>query len=802
MSDRVRRWWARRGSGGARRFPLGVLFAFAALLVTQEVAGDLVGDIADNALFDIPLWLKALVVVVLGGIAAVLSSAVDGGDQPAPDVATNPPAVPAAPAPPPGFVGRERQLADVVELATTSQATAVVGRRAVGTSAFTLRAAQQIRDLFPDGQVYLDLRGAAAGTPLSPERALWRVMHRLGIPEPRFTRRDRVDAAVGALHAWLASRRVLFVLDNVDDPEQVRRLITDAPDCRVLLAGSVDLERLDGVPTYHLTDLPTDEAVRLLATAAHDPAVATGDTAAAARLVEVCSHQPLAIRLVGELIRDRGWTVQRATAAVEEGQRAPDAASGDTAALRPLWDACDLTYRDLPPAQRRLFRLLALVPATEIGAGTAAAVAGVTPATAAELLDGLARRGLIESARPGRYRIRQMLATSARRYLEQDSTWRVNRAGVRLARYYCTIAEEYADQLLPASGGAGATREHDRAAAQAHAWFRQEREVMFRMVTAAGAFTRHTRGGIGRPISATPWLQRLAVALCIWLAHDGRLGEWQDVCEAVKAERLGPNTRTVAFWARNELATVHRLSGNPGAAVELLKDAVKLCAGRYHRGLAQARTNQGLALMDLGDVEAAITHLDAGLTLRHRSDRHGRAVAALALGVAYLRHGDLPAARQYLVEATNQFDTLGDVRGTATALNDLGAVLWEQHDRTGAREHWAIARERFARIGDEPGAAAVLLNTAAAALAAGEGSPEEARDALVDCLRLTTTRPPTRGTGLTHLYLGDAYSGCGEPDRARDHWRQAVDILTPMSAAEAAEARRRLDTVAPHRQAG
>ncbi|HET8680977.1 MAG TPA: tetratricopeptide repeat protein [Micromonosporaceae bacterium] len=811
MIDRARRWWAERRAGDGSSSSGWLLVV--TVLVISAVADAIIDKLTGAAVGSQPRWRLILVAAVLVVAVGIISTAVSRRSAPGPDLPPDEPAMPAAPTGPAGFVGREAELAQVVELVTAHQVTAVVARRGVGTSAFVLRVAQQLRDLFPDGQVYLDFRSAAAGGRLSPERALSRVLHRLGLPEPRPARRNRLDAAKEALERWLANRRVLFILDNVDDPDQAGRLLTDAPDCRVLLAGSFELERLSGVATYRLPDLNRADALRLLAASAEQPRLARGE-AAPLHLVELCSRHPLAIRLVGELIRDRGWPVRRVIDAITKGRDASRTEiAGDPVALQPLWDACDLVYRDLPPAQRRLFRLLALVPATEIGTGAAAAVAHVTTAQAAELLEGLARRGLVESAQPGRYRIRQMLVSSARRYLADVPSWQVSRATLRLVRYYALIAREYAGLLTPATQPAGHDSERAAAVAEARAWFRQEREIMFRMVT-SGALVWHGPGGAVRASAVTPWLQRLAMALCGWFVHDGRLGDWQEVCEAVLAKQAGPTSRTVELWARNELATVHRLNGRAQEAVEQLNAAVRLCRGRNHRGLAQARTNLGLALMDSGDVPAAIVHLDAGLALRPRADRYGRAVSALDLGVAYLRAGELAAARTYLVAATNAFDALGDRRGTATALNNLGVVLWEQQDRTGAREHWLIARQRFAEDGDDAGVASVLLNTAAAALAAavvpGEGAapdggavpsedveagaPAAARDLLVEGLRLLDNRPPAKGVGLAHLHLGDAYLRCGDPDAAREHWRQAADILASVGATESTDALRRLHT--------
>jgi hypothetical protein len=119
-------------------------------------------------------------------------------------------------------------------------------------------------------------------------------------------------------------------------------------------------------------------------------------------------------------------------------------------------------------------------------------------------------------------------------------------------------------------------------------------------------------------------------------------------------------------------------------------------------------------------------------------------------------------------------------------------VLWRQRDRVGALEHWAIARDRFSRVGDPAGAASVLHNEASAMLSEEHTAPGIARTLLLEAVRLTAGRPPTRDTGLLHLHLGDAYLRCGEPAPARDEWQRAFNMLTSLGCADAEQAGQRL----------
>lgn len=779
-----------------------------ALWLGRETLFELVGDLANSVLLRGPIWLRVLVAtVLLAGAGAAVTALIRARRLPRPD---EPPEAPARPLtlPPglPAVIGRDDDLARVSSLLESEHAVAVVGRRTIGTSTLALGAAQGVAHRFPDGQVYVDVRGATSGLPLTGPLALRRVLRQLGLPEPTSDHAHDLEQAAERLRRWLDARRLLFVLDNVDHPEQVRWLLPGGAACRFLLAGSVDLEELPGAYAYIVRELAEDDAVALLATAV-DPAVVARDRAAAVDLVNRCGRQPLAIRLIGQLLQDRQWPLRRVGEAVEQGLQAPAYAHGleQLVLLRPLLDACHVTYQDLSPAHRRIFRLLALVPTTEIGVHAAAAVAGISPDRAARLLAELARRGLVESVRPGRFRIRDTLSTSARIYLSQEEPARqVDRARTRLARYCALVTEEYAEPLVPLVRRSGQEHDGERVLAKARSWFSYEHELLFQLVTSREVAGNRATGAAGAPTAARQrWLWRLAVGLCTWYAVEGRLNDWAEVCTAVLRMPLARTNPAVALWAHNELGVIYRQRGEPRRGWQELQDALRLSHASRRRGLAQVHTNLGLTLLDQGQLDSALRHLESGLELRARADRHGQAVSALGLGIAYLRVDQLDASRGHLSLAANVFDTLNHRRGLAAALNALGVVLWEQDDPLGAAEHWDLARTMYAELRDDGGLASVLLNIAAGMVTAEPHRAAEvdqlteaermaqARELLEECLRLRSAHQQTRVDGLAHLHLGDVIARCGGPDEARAHWATAARILAPLGGPEAAEAANR-----------
>ncbi|HEX6074185.1 MAG TPA: tetratricopeptide repeat protein [Micromonosporaceae bacterium] len=741
---------------------------------------------------------------LLVGAAALLALLVSawlwyrwqGGRPPAPDPPLELPGPPPDTLPPDvsGFVGRRAQLDEVVNLADTKPAIAAVGDRGVGTSAFVLHAAHLLRSRFQDGQVYVDVRGSER-RPLTSAQVLDRVCRALGLPPPRSRKHSDLDAASETLRSWLGRKRTLLVLDNVDDPDVVTPVLPNSSHSLALLAKSTTAMDLDAVHPVSIDALSTDEAVELLAQAAGRDLVG-GDARSALELVRLFTGQPLAIRLLGQQLVKHGLTVEnlrRAMATLTNQPRYEQ--EPDAPALRELWDTSDLTYQDLTPAQQRMFRLLGLVPATEIGVVAAAALANLRPTQARRVMAGLASHGLLEVETYGRYRLRKLLAGSARLHLKAETRAQQERALLRLARHLARAATTHAEALMPSAWHEAAERK------AAHDWFVSEHDLLFRLVTNWHPPDVTVGDGATAAVEQPPepvqrWLHRTAVALCVWYAEEHRLTEWHDVCRAILEMPIATGDSSVATWAHNELGAVYRQQGDPITACDELTRAVR----QQHQPRAQAaqvQANLGLAWLDRlawhdrGASHEAMFHLDTARWLS--SEPYGRALHHLALSGVYLHLRDHEAAQYHIGRCLDIFDDLGDQRGLAAAQNNLGLALWLRGDHADAEEYWERARNDYTGLGDTAGMARVRLNLAAMLLDVAPRRTGEAVKLLQESLQLRDTSPDTLGTGLCHLHLGDAYAQKGESRAAREEWSQAEKIFHELGAMSGyEEAARRL----------
>ncbi|WP_433120731.1 tetratricopeptide repeat protein [Micromonospora sp. CA-246542] len=199
-------------------------------------------------------------------------------------------------------------------------------------------------------------------------------------------------------------------------------------------------------------------------------------------------------------------------------------------------------------------------------------------------------------------------------------------------------------------------------------------------------------------------------------------------------------------------------------------------AERGRRGTAQARMNLGLALLDLGQLDDAVEHLE--LSRRHRSsaDRAGHALTQLGLGAAQLARGELDAAHHHLVRAANTFRSVGDARGYAAALTNLVLVHASLGEHLDAAQAWRAALREYESVNDPTSRAAALLNAGATLLTNAPGQARTAYELLAESRRLREDVRPTAGLGRTLLYLGDAAAALGDRSDARRLWADAATV--------------------------
>jgi tetratricopeptide (TPR) repeat protein len=758
------------------------------VLTASIAVGSVAGGIASNILADLidrnlgaVTWVTAGVAVVIAGVLATLEvrsrrgREADEAVEPAPPVPVQEAGVSTDLPYTTGFVGRRAVVDWLADAVRTEHAVALVGRRAVGTSACVVQAANAVRGRFPEGQLYLDLHRRGSARSLRPREVLDALCRKAGVDEAALGQAADLDAAAALLRAGLGDRKVLLVLDNVDSPDQVRPLLPPAAQCRLLLAGSPVLVGLDGVRVRRLAEPSVEEAVELFTAAVRDAGSPRRDVrtdAAVREMVELAGRQPHAVRVLGSWLASQGWSPQELLAALRHGTT-----SGRADATLTLLASRDRAYAALTGGTRRLVRLLALVR-QPLSRNAVAALTGTNRGHAERMLDEAAEGAFVTVTPDGRYRLRPLLVQYTRIHLLCDEPPRRRVAAqARLVRYLARQAERYADAVPPDAPSGGAPGD----------WFGRHETLLRTLV--CEPWGRPGALPVSPPRRMRRWWLRLAVALCTWYAAAGRLDDWAAVCRAVLDSPVARHRAAIAGWAHNELGAVRRWQGNPHEAAVELTAAVAL---RHRRGAAQSRTNLGLVLLDQGDLDGALDQLQRARRQRSPGDRAGQALTELGLGAAFLARDEPRVARHHLILAANQFEAIGDRRGYAAALTNLALAQWWLGERLDAAQAWSAALDCHPGVNDPHGHAAALLNAGAVVIAgAGRADPRraaQARQLLQESLRLR--RAGGGAVGRTLLYLGDAASVLDSLEEAKRCWDAAAEACDKAGDAEGAAAAR------------
>lgn len=336
------------------------------------------------------------------------------------------------------FTGRAEELDRLISLAGPGRAlpggsvviAAIDGMAGVGKTALAVHAAHYLAAQFPDGQLFIDLHGHASDRqPRSPSEALDVFLRALGVPAQQVPAGAEERAAL--FRQRLDGTRTMIVLDNAASEAQVRPLLPGSAGCLVLVTSRRKLKGLDDASVLALGVLPQADAVALFRAVAGHDRDAAGDLGLA-EVVGLCGGLPLAVRIAATLLRHRpAWTPgDLARRLGDESARVGALSDGE----RDLDTVLGLSYRNLTAAQRRMFRLLGLVPGPDVDALAAAALAGVEPTAAAGLLEGLADHNLLIEHAPDRYRLHDLIRLHARA-LASDTAERYAASG-RLLDYY------------------------------------------------------------------------------------------------------------------------------------------------------------------------------------------------------------------------------------------------------------------------------------------------------------------------------------------------------------------------------
>jgi tetratricopeptide (TPR) repeat protein len=652
------------------------------------------------------------------------------------------------------FTGRSRELEVLADLAgqaaardgaAQGDATVVVieGPAATGKTALASHVAHQLSHLFPDGQLWADLRGLGdAGQPVTSSQALRGFLEAIGVG-PRELPLDADDQAA-LYRSLLTGRQVLIVLDNARDAGQARPLLPASPGCLVLITTRGFPAGLGGAGTHVLRLGPlTDSEARDVLERRVGTDRLRREPSAARELGSVTGQLPLALRVVAaRAAADPDLSLR----ALAQELRAAGASAADPRAV--FAASC----AHLSDGAARMFRLLSVAPGPDIGLPAAASLAAIPADQARGALDELVTASLVEEHRPGRFVVpglpRRYGADVAR---ANESAADLDTATLRLLDYYLRGMHTAVNHIYPRPPVpllppvAGVHTESFGSAAEALAWCRAERPGVQSLITYAAQ-----QGDFGAYCWQLPW------AMGPLLSRGGYLHDYLALQQIAITAATGLGDPLGLGIAHHEYAHACALLGEVGESGAHLKEALQWFtkAGDQPRA---ARTLNGMAqlLMQEGEYAAALDRETEALALRRAvGDPDEIAHSEQTLGAIYARLGSHDEAVQHCQRSLDLSRETGSRALTADTLATLGFVHLGLGNYGMAVACYMEVLVIYREIGDKAGTAEAL-------------------------------------TGL-----GDAQHARGDVRAARATWRQALTILSDVPSGDVQPIQARLDMLA------
>jgi DNA-binding SARP family transcriptional activator len=686
------------------------------------------------------------------------------------------------------FVGRETELSRLDALATVAEGAggsvviAVIGGTAgVGKTALAVQWAHRAADRFPDGQLYVNLRGFGPdGAPKPPGEVLGGFLEAMqpatGIPAG-------LEARAGLYRSLAAGKRLLVVLDNARDADQVRPLLPGSPGSMVLITSRDRLAGLaaaEGAPLLTLEVLAEAEARALVV--ARAGARREAEPEAVAEITELCGRLPLALALTAARAAARpALALAELAAELRDTRNRLDAldVGSQSASARAVFS---WSHETLTPPAARMFRLLGLHPGPDIGVNSAASLAGVPARQGRAMLDELARSHIAAEPSAGRFGLHDLLrAYAAERAGADETTAERHAAANRMVDYYLHAAHQMALLLFPPRHAIalvppqpGVVREELSSYRQAWSWAEAEYLVLLEMVPLAAStgFSQHA------------W--QLAWALETFLSRRGRWDELADLQQVALGAARRAGDLTGQAHARCGAGWTSVLQGRYEDGRADLDQAARLFRRLGDRsGEARAVVRAGEAFWQQGRYDEALGSAQRALALyRASGDRAGQAGALSNIAMYHLHRGDHERALDCCGQARAVFRELGDRRSEASVLDNIGEAYHGLGRADDAIAHYQESLGAFRELGDRYCQAETLTHLASAYEA--RGADHDARSCLEEALAILTELKH-RDAALVEARLRDLAAG---PQRHL----QAVGSQAWRDARSSGQARSQRDT--------
>jgi len=612
---------------------------------------------------------------------------------------------------------------------------AIAGMAGVGKTALAVHWASEVTAHFPDGQLYVNLRGSdPAGRPVQADEAIRGFLDACGLPADQIP--SNLEAQTGLFRSLVAGRRMLIVLDNALDANQVRPLLAGSPGCLTVITSRSKLTSLavnEGADLLTLDLLPQAEARALLARRIGPERLAAKPDATA-RIIALCARLPLALSIVAARACARpGVSLARLAGELGDPSRRLDVldTSDPAASVRGIFS---WSYLNLSAEAARMFRLLGLHPGLDVPVGAAASLTAAPLRDARRTLDELTGTHLLTEHQNDRFMLHDLLREYAAEQADRHESEEERRRAIgRLLDYYTHAGRAAAFLLnpgkvepcpptppLPGTASPGLADWEG-----ALAWFEAEEAALLAAVTQAA----------NTGFEANAW--RIAWSLADYLDRRGHLREWvaaQRVA-VTAATRLGDLT-VLAYTCRGlgraytELRECEDARGFLQRALDLYRQLDDR-SGEGYSHLALARLHEYL-----DQYQQAVDEARQALALfRESDDCVGLAKALNATGWCEAHLKDYRGALNRCTEALHLYRLVSDRRGEATTCDTLGFVHHHLGDHSRAIARYQEAVGIFVEIAD-------LYNCAA-----------------------------------TLIRMGDTYDSAAEPRAAREAWQRALAIL-------------------------
>lgn len=641
------------------------------------------------------------------------------------------------PAAPELFVGREAELSalgQLPEAAANAVVISVIGGTAgVGKTTLAVYWAHRVAACFPDGQLYVNLRGfGPSARPVPPSQAVGWFLDALGVAPDGMP--VSLEARTGLYRSLVAGKRLLILLDNARDADQVRALLPGSPGCLVLVTCRARLPSLavsEGAHLLSLDVLTEPEARRMLAGRLGTERVAA-EPGAIDELIVLCARLPLALAIIAGCAADRrALPLAALTAGLRDSAGRLDLLDGGDSASS-LRAVLSWSYDQLTGSAARMFRLLGLHPGPDITAPAAASLAGTLLADARRALGELTAAGLVAEQPLGRFGFHDLLRVYAREKAAAASPDADCRTALgRALDHYLHTAHAAAVLQYPLREtitlpplATGVVPEHLETADQALAWFEAEHQVLSSVVDAAGTVALGTR----------TW--RLAWAAAEYFDRKGQFDEQATI-------------------ARAGLAAAERLGDIAGQAA-----SVRILAHNSARR---------------GNFDRAETELERCMPLyRMLGDSAGEARVQQTFSFVRGRQGRYAEAAAHCERALAIHRALGDRHGEAAALNNLAWNLALVGELNQASELCQRSLHLHRLLGS---ICEGLSWDTLGFITSGLGRHVEAADCYEHALAVFRRHHHRLYEADTLDHLGDAWDAAGRPRDARDAWQQALHIL-------------------------